>query len=207
MESRKSQVSKYTEWRLNALLGQKDVSAGKAALAELRRGIGHAPGDLPKLWGVFLAGMPQDMHSRDGVPSREEWAIYIALTLWALHQQGNDASMHRSGVSLGSAAAMLPEKRDDMERVWRRLNAVARAEDMAALSHHLRGLVQLLKAEDIGMDYAALAGDLYEFQRAETRPGVRLRWGEDFFQTLDKRFVEKKPDETTEKEDTPDENE
>ena len=30
----------------------------KAALAELRRGVGHVPGELPELWGSFLQEMP-----------------------------------------------------------------------------------------------------------------------------------------------------
>lgn len=31
----------------------------RAELAELRRGIGHAPGDIPALWGTFLTDLPE----------------------------------------------------------------------------------------------------------------------------------------------------
>lgn len=31
----------------------------RARLAELRRGVGHQPGDLPALWGSFLQELPQ----------------------------------------------------------------------------------------------------------------------------------------------------
>ena len=31
----------------------------RARLAELRRGVGHQPGDLPALWGSFLQELPK----------------------------------------------------------------------------------------------------------------------------------------------------
>ena len=62
----------------------------KAALANLRRGVGRVPGDLPELWGSFLLGMPQELQSINGEPTRAEWSIYLALTLYAMHQQGNE---------------------------------------------------------------------------------------------------------------------
>ena len=31
----------------------------RARLAELRRGVGHQPGDLPALWGSFLQDLPK----------------------------------------------------------------------------------------------------------------------------------------------------
>ncbi|MCI6377670.1 MAG: type I-E CRISPR-associated protein Cse2/CasB [Clostridiales bacterium] len=189
MESRKAQVGAYTAGRIEALLRERDGGAGKAALAELRRGVGHVPGELPKLWGQFLMDLPEEMLSPTGEPSREEWAVYAALTLWAMHQQGKEGSMHCKGVSLGEAAGGLLESQDDMERVWRRLNVVAQAEDMPALAYHLRSLVQLLKASDIAMDYAGLSQDLYDFQRPETVNQVRLRWGQKFFHAAHKRFA------------------
>lgn len=60
----------------------------RAALANLRRGVGRAPGELPELWGSFLADMPEEFFGRGGAPSEAEWAVYLALTLYALHQQG-----------------------------------------------------------------------------------------------------------------------
>ncbi|MCI5956916.1 MAG: type I-E CRISPR-associated protein Cse2/CasB [Clostridiales bacterium] len=200
MESRKAQVAAYTARRIEALWRERENGASKAALAELRRGIGHVPGELPKLWGQFLMDLPEEMLSRTGEPSREEWAVYTALTLWALHQQGQETSMHAKGVSLGEAAAGLLESRDDLERVWRRLNVVAQAEDMPAMAYHLRSLVQLLKASGTGMDYAGLAGDLYDFQRPETIDQARLRWGQAFFHTVSERFPIKKEEQKNENE-------
>ena len=33
----------------------------RARLAELRRGVGHQPGDLPTLWGSFLQELPKEL--------------------------------------------------------------------------------------------------------------------------------------------------
>ena len=78
----------------------------KAVLANLRRGVGRVPGALPELWGIFLQDLPEPLESKTGVPTPGEWAIYLALTLYALHQQGHalpNESMHREGVRFGRA--------------------------------------------------------------------------------------------------------
>ena len=116
----------------------------RAELAELRRGVGRQPGDLPALWGALLADMPEQLQGSNG-PSKAEWAVYTALTLFALHQQGE------AGVSM-------PE-----------------------VSHHLRGMIQLLRREGIPLDYPQLAEDLYQYQFVDGAPNVRLRWGRDLY--------------------------
>ena len=78
--------------------------------AELRRGVGRQPGDLPALWGALLADMPEQLQGSNG-PSKAEWAVYMALTLFALHQQGEaGVSMNQPGRTLGSAVRQLAEK-------------------------------------------------------------------------------------------------
>ena len=98
----------YTEQRLHWLWALRD-NQRRAELAKLRRGVGHAPGDLPELWGSFLRGMPEDFQGRSG-PSHAEWAVYLALTLYAVHQQGNDQPMNRPGNTLGRAVRQLAER-------------------------------------------------------------------------------------------------
>ena len=64
---------------------------------------------MPELWGSFLQGMPPELQSRDGTPSRGEWAVYLTLTLFALHQQGQERSMNQPGISLGAAVRKLAD--------------------------------------------------------------------------------------------------
>ena len=131
--------------RVQKLIAQKDTSDGKANLAKLRHGIGKKPGEMPELWDVFFNKMSPELFSRTGEPSRSEWAIYISLTMFALHQQGSTEAVHCEGRSLGSAAADLMEEKTDenRERIMRRFGPVVTAKDMPELSHHIRGLVPL----------------------------------------------------------------
>ena len=166
----------------------------RAELAELRRGVGRQPGDLPALWGALLADMPEQLQGSNG-PSKAEWAVYTALTLFALHQQGEaGVSMNQPGRTLGGAVRQLAEKtaagQDWTESsVLRRFNALATAEEITEISHHLRGMIQLLSAAKDGaipLDYPQLAADLYELQctdprYAQTPANVRLRWGQDLY--------------------------
>ena len=166
----------------------------KAILANLRRGAGRVPGELPELWGEFLEELPEELYGSGRGPSRAEWAVYTALTLFALHQQGHDPAqereyMNQENVGLGAAAAKvaLADGGDEaLERVRRRFNIAATAESMDKLSWHLRGLVQLMSGKSIGLDYARLAGDLYRYQFPSMRSGVRLEWGQDFYREYGK---------------------
>ena len=158
----------------------------KAALANLRRGVGRVPGDLPELWGSFLLGMPQELQSTGGEPTRAEWSIYLALTLYAMHQQGNELpekSMNKEGVKFGSAVHRLVDPEDQPEKngVFRRFNALATASSIQEVSQHLRGMIQLLRANDIPLDYPQLAADLYNLQFPDSSARVRLRWGQEYY--------------------------
>lgn len=172
----------FTARQIEAIARGERTAA--ATLARLRRGVGRRPGDMPALWETTLKGMPEELMSRDGEPTRGEWAAHTALTLYALHQQGRDPkteSMHRRDAALGAAIRQLAASRDDEERVKRRFDAAATADDVVELANHLRGIVQLLKASGIPLDYDALARDVYWYQFPEFAPSVRLRWGQDFY--------------------------
>ena len=84
------QIRDYVAHRLSWLQAQGEHPQ-KAVLSKLRRGVGHAPGDQPELWGSFLQDFPPELESQDGIPTRAEWATYLALTFYALHQQGIEA--------------------------------------------------------------------------------------------------------------------
>lgn len=176
-----------TAKRLHRLLSA-DPGTVKANLAELRHGIGSAPGSDPRLWGMIFDGLPESMLGKYGRPSKEEWAIYNALTLYAMHQQGNDPqkkNMNVKGISLGRAACNLvyagdnPE--DERDRFSRRFNQIALAEDIEALTYYLRTFIPMLRGKEIGLDYPMLAQDIYLCQSENGRASVRLRWGQDYY--------------------------
>ncbi len=186
MESMQQQIEDYVRRRLNDFASDLNEGRVRARLATLRRGVGRKPGDMPDLWGLLFSDMPPEMMSRTAEPTAAEWAAYTALTLYALHQQGteiNRQNMHtdKDTGRLGRAVGRLVKNADDRERIARRFNAFATAGDMTEAAHHLRGLIQLLRTEEVTLDYIRLAGDLYRFQNPKCAPGIRLSWGQDFY--------------------------
>jgi len=181
--NRLDEVKKYAAQRIGYLQKASEKSSGKAELALLRRGVGKYPGELPLLCGSFLDQIPEDLQGSGKDPSRAEWAIYVVLTLYALHQQGQGQPMQQAGMPLGKALRELIPKgdQDAGNRILRRFNQMATAADMAELSYHLRGIIELLRSKGIPLDYIDLAGDLYLYQIVENRNQVRLKWGRSFY--------------------------
>lgn len=187
--SKKTEIENFVGWKINILQAEADSGSGKAMLANLRRGIGHEPGDLPQLLGILLSDMPEGFWSVDGIATKEEWVCYAVLTLYALHQQGYDVKsqpMHTDkGISMGKAMYMLTVAYDGdpnaEQRIVQKLRTLATSVDRKEFSHHLRGTVQLLKSKGISVNYKMLAGDLYEMQFPEGKRQVCLRWGQDFY--------------------------
>lgn len=185
-------IRNYVKIQIDLLAKDERVlaqSGSKAQLAQLRRGVGKSPGELPELWGAFLKNMPKELMGKDGKPSYAEWAVYITLTLFALHQQGHSDPMNEGGEEnrLGQAMRKLVRSAEDEENIRRKLSITARSADMAELSYHLKTLVRLLGYDDIRLDYVDLAKDLYWFQFENHADRIRLKWGQDFY-----RFTETK---------------
>lgn len=182
-ENTGGQIAVFTAQKLAQLQAQRGERSFRGMLAQLRRGVGYAPGEMPQLWGFFLDGLPEAwMGGR--CPSRAEWAIYTALTLFALHQQGKDPEtewMSQPKAALGRSVAGLIGSAEEEGRVARRFHALATASSMKELSHYMRGMVQLLRSKNIPLDYPALAEDLFWYQQPEHQAQVRLRWGQDFY--------------------------
>lgn len=184
-----------------------DESKRKAVLAEMRHGIGKLPGDDPDLWFMMFKDLPEELEGNGYGATKEENAIYYALTLYALHQQGKDLTnefMHLKGCSLGHAVAKLAAKDGDertFETVRRRFNIMATSADEVELVWHLRGIIQLLRKESIALDYAKLAEDLYNYQFADKVSTVRLNWGRDFYSKFNKLTKESASDKGKEESD------
>ena len=181
---RPSQAGAYVARRIGQLINTGNEAMTKANLACLRRGIGKPPGSLPDLWGLTMDGMPEDLVGTGREPSWGEWACYLALTLYALHQQGKDwktAPMHLPGQGLGKAIRKLAKNDEEQKRIKRRFDQVVTSDSPQEAAHHLRSMIQLLRAQDIPLDYAALAQDLYRYQNPDERDRVRLSWGRDFY--------------------------
>ena len=188
MNDRKKQVMSFVRKILMYWQTEPNPHLVRADLANLRRGIGKKPGELPQLWELLFRDFPEELMSQNGNPTWEEWAVCGALTLYAMHQQGNDQKMHMDGQRLGIAIGSLADGDEDhLKPVQRRFNAFATAKGMPECLHHLRGLIQLLRRDGIPLDYVELAGDLYVFQTPDGAARIRLQWGQDFYRTVYRR--------------------
>lgn len=209
-------IGKFTGKKIYSII-RKTQDGDKGILANLRRGVGKSPGDIPLIWGYFLEGMEEagiSCHSRRAEPSYEEWAIFLALTLYAVHQQGKTEVMHAGWIGevqqedkqelsrpkqiqdLGKALAALAilnaktNTADDIledtnvKKIQKRLQIISSSENIKEVSHHIRCTVQLLRGENIKLDYVSLAKDLYLYQIPSCRAGVRLCWGRNFYNAL-----------------------
>lgn len=181
MRSKADIAADYVGRKIAILSDTLDSGIAKAQLAQLRRGIGKKPGEIPELWGGFLMELPEDLMSQGSEPSASEWAIYTAMTIYAYHQQGNVQSVHSDELRLGKAVRQLVKTSEDEERVLRRFQCLATSANMEELSHYLRSMIGLFRSENISLDYIDLTKDLYYYQFENGAPKVRLKWGQDFY--------------------------
>ncbi|WP_306361314.1 type I-E CRISPR-associated protein Cse2/CasB [Nocardia sp. CC227C] len=168
----------------------RDSPDAVAALARLRRGVGHPAGSQPDLYALTLDNLPEILtdpayftgRERAGLPTPWEQAAHDAITLHAWHQQSKAQRMHRPGIGFGAAMRQLGEHTNP-EGVRRRFHALG-----TAAHHHgrlimLRSLVGQLRAETIPLDYGRLASDLRRLHRADSARRVLLQWGRDYHRT------------------------
>ncbi|MFI8404945.1 type I-E CRISPR-associated protein Cse2/CasB [Streptomyces sp. NPDC085463] len=174
-----------------------DDAKAVGVLARLRRGAGKPAGHLPDLWDLIDT---QSLHTarRNNRPfsenelARAEDALHAALTLWALHQQSRGTGMHQihrreRPRGLGAAVHRLMPASDIDDSLRKRLVRAGNAPDLTALAQRLRDIVTLLRREDVPLDYALLAKQLYQWQWPGGADRVRIAWGRSFHAWQDHR--------------------
>ncbi|MEU7382037.1 type I-E CRISPR-associated protein Cse2/CasB [Streptomyces sp. NPDC042207] len=173
-----------------------DQSHAVASLARLRRGAGREAGQLPDLWALIDTGPLHEtpdgarpLSERELV--RAEDALHVALTLYALHQQSRRSGMYQADRpdrrrGLGAAVRRMMKPGEIDEPVHKRLVRAGTAPDLAVLAQRLRDIVVLLRREDIQLDHALLAGQLYTWQWPGGADTVRREWGRSFHAWHDK---------------------
>jgi CRISPR system Cascade subunit CasB len=163
---------------------RNDVGSAVALLAQLRRGAGKLPANMPELWGLtgtdrLYRHAPQ-LAGDETAAFRAEAALFLALTLYALHQQSRtDRDMHQPGATFGAAVRRLMVEEVD-EPIRKRFVQIGTSSTASILADRLRGMVKLLRAELIPLDYAQLATQLYRTQLPGGLTQVRQAWGRGF---------------------------
>lgn len=153
-------------------------SRARAELAQLRKAVPSAPGDVPAIWHLTSIQVPP---SAGDAPTCEEIAVHTALTLYAVHQQSRSEPMHVRNQGLGHAArALVGTGADENDSLRARFNALVTSSTISELRHHLKSFSSLLRANGIPMDYVLLAGDLVGFQSPGGASAMRLTWAREF---------------------------
>lgn len=153
--------------------------ASRAQLAQLRGAIGKEPATVPAVWGLTLNGIPDDLSTKRR--HHVETAVHLALTQFAMHQQGRTRPMH-SEQPFGAAVRQLAERISQEVHdtpIYKRFTALAQATTLTGLEAHSRGLISQLRSHEIPFDYGRYADDLFWFQTGRQRD-VQRRWGRDF---------------------------
>lgn len=152
-----------------------------AALARLRRAVGKEPGEVMDVLEFTFAPELLRGHPADDVaPSAAERAAHVAITLFALHQQSRGERMHHRGRGLGTALRRLHTGSGPIpDPIVRRFRMLGTADSFGELTHHLRGVVQLLRAASAPLDYGLLAHQLLIWQNDPS--AVRMAWGRQFY--------------------------
>lgn len=182
--SQYKETTQYVKEKIG-MIANSSPARSSAILAELRRGLGKAPGTLPGLWEWTLEGLPEELKSRSDQPTNAEWAIHICMTLYAFHQQGRSPageSMNKNIISLGKAVSLLAgNQQEDRDRYQKKLEMLTKTDSIEMMAALLRQIVAQLRGGGIPLDYPALAGDILAFQFEESRLNVLLKWGQDFY--------------------------
>lgn len=175
-----------------------DLGDTKVTLAELRNSWGRDLSNSVNCWSFIFSEMPGEFLADGPYMTREETAIFTALQLYALHQQGRSETVHyeyskeksEEGIEendehkgkgdIGSAFRLLRMEADSSS-LDRRFNSMLTSSNVTELKNHLRHLISILKAKTSEkIDYAKLAKDLYFFQ-TKSRQQVLLGWGRNYY--------------------------
>lgn len=179
----------------------RDTGSAVGRLAQLRRGAGKLPQDVPELWGLTGADqLYREQTLSEVQATRAENAAFLAVTLYALHQQSRpNQRMHSPRIDLGEAVRRLMPPGEIDEPIRRRFVRVGTAGSMDVLAYRLREVVSLLRRDSIPLDYALLAEQLYQAHTPDGLARARRAWGRSFhaYRPSQDRGGRSRPDRTT----------
>ena len=180
-------VEMSAESRFIGYLKGLEKRQDRAALANLRRGLGKPPKTAMEMFpylGRFL--------SHDTKPNYEN-TLFIVAALFAYYPDAK----HTSG-NLGASLRELKENSDSIEKRFVAL-LNAEAED---LPYYLRQIIGLLKSNDIGINWGKLFFGVQNWKNENLKEKIQSQWAKQFWGN----FTEKNQDNQNSKPNTGDTN-
>ncbi len=167
--STRTDVAERFIHRLDKLNPAKTRGAKRQHLAELRKSLSF---DLGTHVPAFPYVEPFVATLDESTGYWRRAMFYLVAGLYASHPE----SASQGG--FGKAMAVLSHRRESGS-LEKRFLALLAAEEEKQLVYHLRQLVSLLKAEGIGLNYAALLRDLFGWQNQSRY--VQRRWAQQYY--------------------------
>lgn len=154
-------------------LAEPEERVDRAALAALRRGLGKRPGEAPEMFPVLVPLLPGGR-----LWPWDETCAYMVASLFATHPaiwDGPDDG--RWTRNLGASLRRLRQLTDS-DGPNRRFVALLNSEG-DDLGEHLRGIIALLRGNDIPVDWQQLTYDLLRWDRPSRE--VHRRWADAYW--------------------------
>lgn len=181
MEKKAESVYAIMQAILAKLTEQSEGSATKALLAELRHSAGKPLGNVPSVWPLLFAHMPESFLSNNGEETKEERSIFAALQLYAIQKQGTRGrEVTGKEKNIGESLRQIKTK-DNAKALDRRFVSVMSAQEFDEFIYQIRQLMKLAKSHGaVPVDFAKLAKDLYWYQCGGEKQ-IRLNWAESYY--------------------------
>lgn len=167
---------------INFLNSPQEQNSRPAYLAAIRNSIGKNIEDSVNVWPILFPLIPKEFLN-DGTPSCGEKALFVALQLYAVGQQGlNKVSNNEKNISFGSSLQRV--KNENSASLDRRFNTMLTATTFDEFKYHLIQIFRLAKAKDnFSVNYFKLADDLFKYQIGGNKK-ICMSWAKDYYRSL-----------------------
>lgn len=164
-------MSEHAERFIEHLSALRERDTG--AMAALRHSLTFDPGTYPRAFPYVERFVGADRPANDA----RRLALYAVAGLFARHPEPQNRSF-------AAAFGELLRKRES-QSIEQRFIALLEA-DADNILDYLRQAISLLAAEDIGLDYARLLGDLTVWMNPSAdRDRLRQRWAREFYRAAE----------------------
>lgn len=165
---------------INTLKDANEKRSTPGKLAALRNSVGKEYEEATDVWPLILPFIPDEFMGKGKATFAEE-AIYIALQLYAIGQQGASKNVCVDEQSNGMGESLKALRSDDSTAIDRRFNTLIASSTFDEFVYHLRQIFKLGKSKgDFSVNYPKLAEDLYWYQRGKNKQ-ICLRWAKDYY--------------------------
>lgn len=189
----KSRIEELVTRQTDEWKNTKDQGSTKADLAQLRRDVGKSFEEAQNSWPIIMNQLsswffPQYDRNQSILPATSQMkAVYYALSLFAVHNQGWKANVRlkpEKDPSFGEALYLWVQGSEENEaRLMKRLGILLSQKDMEGVYAKIRPIISLLKSKKIALDYSKMASDFYLCRSQRGIKSVTFRWMSDYYFT------------------------